>query len=508
MTLGPTMKASNGSVVSFWLKDANDEGNSYKFTVRIIIELPASDGYAIKRYDKIYGDVPFGSDVAITSRSAYTTEFVSTYSPAAYSDKSWSIIPYWDGRIAEKAVAQDQRTFRKGLKITMVDLTNAGAPQYYYYQCTNNVKEINLDDFIKMDESGGKFSATKTGNTVVREKLVFIVDYEEANTDWDNKVQHLMLKHSYNHGANDILRYTEYNDDGNVSAEHYAPAVQQEIVTEENGAATGIAQGASLKLLDKGTSSDYLYDVYRFKFTFSLRTDVVNTRLEANDYSLLLWLQKEINFPLGSSIVVSDVQGNQVETRYVRLKPAEEKERACVIANIQSSGSYTIQLNLSRYLSYGRMLDSQNYEALRASLYSSSDGLYSFGNPGQLNTGGIVSYLGAEFNANTVTPKTEYNLKLDSIDAQGNVVTVSLTASKESAKHSEDLAPNNGLVAMRQVKGDPSSSVEVSDKVSPSKGNESKATTFTLTDTVPAPGTYEYTFLYGTTFETKTVTVS
>lgn len=508
MTLGPTMKASNGSVVSFWLKDANDEGNSYKFTVRIIIELPASDGYAIKRYDKIYGDVPFGSDVAITSRSAYTTEFVSTYSPAAYSDKSWSIIPYWDGRIAEKAVAQDQRTFRKGLKITMVDLTNAGAPQYYYYQCTNNVKEINLDDFIKMDESGGKFSATKTGNTVVREKLVFIVDYEEANTDWDNKVQHLMLKHSYNHGANDILRYTEYNDDGNVSAEHYAPAVQQEIVTEENGAATGIAQGASLKLLDKGTSSDYLYDVYRFKFTFSLRTDVVNTRLEANDYSLLLWLQKEINFPLGSSIVVSDAQGNQVETRYVRLKPAEEKERACVIANIQSSGSYTIQLNLSRYLSYGRMLDSQNYEALRASLYSSSDGLYSFGNPGQLNTGGIVSYLGAEFNANTVTPKTEYNLKLDSIDAQGNVVTVSLTASKESAKHSEDLAPNNGLVAMRQVKGDPSSSVEVSDKVSPSKGNESKATTFTLTDTVPAPGTYEYTFLYGTTFETKTVTVS
>ena len=74
--------------------------------------------------------------------------------------------------------------------------------------------------------------------------------------------------------------------------------------------------------------------------------------------------------------------------------------------------------------------------------------------------------------------------------------------------YSEDLAPNNGLVAMRQVKGDPSSSVEVSDKVSPSKGNESKATTFTLTDTVPAPGTYEYTFLYGTTFETKTVTVS
>ena len=44
--------------------------------------------------------------------------------------------------------------------------------------------------------------------------------------------------------------------------------------------------------------------------------------------------------------------------------------------------------------------------------------------------------------------------------------------------------------------------------MSPSKGNESKATTFTLTDTVPAPGTYEYTFLYGTTFETKTVTVS
>ena len=508
MTLGPTMKASNGSVVTFWLKDANDEGNSYKFTVRIIIELPASDGYAIKRYGKIYGDVPFGTATPITSRSAYTTEFVSTYSPAAYSGKSWSIIPYWDGRIAEKAVAQDQRTFRKGLKITMVDLTNAGAPQYYYYQCTNNVKEINLDDFIKMDESGGKFSATKTGNTVVREKLVFIVDYEEANTDWDNKVQHLMLKHSYNPGANDILRYTEYNDDGNVSAEHYAPAVQQEIVTEENGAATGIAQGTSLKLLDKGTSSDYLYDVYRFKFTFSLRTDVVNTRLEANDYSLLLWLQKEINFPLGSSIVVSDAQGNQVETRYVRLKPAEEKERACVIANIQSSGSYTIQLNLSRYLSYGRMFDSQDYEALRANLYSSSDGLYSFGNPGQLNTGGIVSYLGAEFNANTVTPKTEYNLKLDSIDAQGNVVTVSLTASKESAKHSEDLAPNNGLVAMRQVKGDPSSSVEVSDKVSPSKGNESKATTFTLNDTVPAPGTYEYTFLYGTTFETKTVTVS
>lgn len=513
MTLGPTMKASNGSEVSFWLKDANEEGSSYKFTVRIIIELPASDGYAIKRYGKIYGDVPFGTVTPITSRSAYTTEFVSTYSPAAYSGKSWSIIPYWDGRIAERSEGyEDGRVawfsrFNAGLKITMVDLTNASNPQYYFYECKGGETEIDLDSFAKMN-GDGLFSATKTGNTVIREKLVFIVDYENASTEPDFETKYLMLKHSYNHGANDILRYTDYHDDGSVSAEHYAPAVQQQIVMENNDPATGIAQGTSLESLDKGTSSDYLFDVYRFKFTFSLRTDVVNTRLEANDYSLLLWFQKEINFPLGSSIVVSDAQGNQVETRYVRLKPDGKTERACVIANIQSSGSYTIKLQLSRYLSYGRILGSQYSEFLRANLYSSSDGLYSFGDPGQLNTSGIVSYLGAEFASNPVAPRTEYNLKLDSIAAQGNEVTARLTASKESAKKSVDLAPNNGLVAKRQIKGDPSSSVEVSDKVNPGQGNANKATTFTLNDTVPGPGTYEYTFLYGTTFEAKTVTVS
>ena len=42
----------------------------------------------------------------------------------------------------------------------------------------------------------------------------------------------------------------------------------------------------------------------------------------------------------------------------------------------------------------------------------------------------------------------------------------------------------------------------------PANESRSPIVYFTLTDTVPAPGTYEYTFLYGTTFETKTVTVS
>lgn len=517
MTLGPTMKASNGSVVSFWLKDANDEGNSYKFTVRIIIELPASDGYAIKRYDKIYGDVPFGSDVAITSRSAYTTEFVSTYSPAAYSDKSWSIIPYWDKNIAETPAGYNgdqlewSSQFNAGLKITMVDLTNASSPQYYYYECKGGETEIDLDSFAKLN-GDGVFSTTKTSNTVIREKLVFVVDYENASEQPYYKNKYLMLKHSYNHGANDILRYTEYNDDGNVSAEHYAPAVQQEIEYENNLGEMGIDH---VKLMPAGTStsSDFLYDTYNFTYELALRTDVVNTRFADNDFAVAFNTSGAVNLPLGSYFTVEDSAGNLVDIRYIRLG-SDWSDRSYIVANIKTAGTYRVTLHVSRYLSFGRFTAADLY--LVADLFSAADGFYPY-------SGNILkdeTRREAYFSVYNKVPNISYNLKLTDITSSGLLVSANLEAFKYGPVQVEDLAPTNGLTVFRKLKGDASGIVNVTENVTPSQGkalvdmwhpaNESRSPIvyFTLTDTVPAPGTYEYTFLYGTTFETKTVTVS
>lgn len=516
MTLGPTMKAVNGSELTFWLKDANDEGNNYKFTVRVVIETPASVGYAVKHYGKIYGDVAFDSNDTITSRSAYTAEFISTYSPSAYSDKSWSIIPYWASGIASEYQGyrneeySGQNYFEQGTKITMIDLTNANSPQYYYYSCVGNEREISLDSFTKLNGSG-LFSATKTGNTVIREKLVFVVDYESTVNDGGRDNRYLMLKHSYNNGANDVLRYTEYNNDGSVSAQRYAPAVQQKVEYEYNLRGTGVDRSA-LEFKGSSTSSDFLFDTYNFTYDLALRTDVVNTRFADNDFAVAFYMEGAVNLPLGSFFTVEDSAGNVVDVRYMRLG-SDWSNRSYIVANIKTAGTYHVTLHVSRYLSFGRF--TADSLGLIADLYSTADGSYPNGG----------SYLQeatrrVQFSIYNGVPNISYNLMLTDITSSGLQVSARLEAFKYGPVRVKDLAPTNGLTVFRELKGDASGVVNVTENVAPSQGNilenkyhpveESRSLTaeFTLTDTVPTPGTYEYTFLYGTTFETKTVTVS
>lgn len=511
LTLGQNMVAVNDGLVTFQLKDMNedDDMNTYLFRVHIIIENPTSDGYALKHYGKIYGDVPYTTNDTITSKSAYTAEFISTYSPSAYSGKSWSIIPYWTASAAKEYRGHGDEKynsgsdyFEKGTKITMIDLTNGNSPQYYYYNCDSNIREINLDDFNKVNGSGN-FSSTKSGNTVIREKLVFIVDYENASIGGDRPNQYLMLKHTYNNGANDILRYTEYHQDGTVDKEHYAPGVEQKIVYEYGKLTeTGISD-LELGPITKTTTLDFLYDVYSCDFTLTLN-DIKNTRFEENDFSVIFWLKPDDNFPLGSTLRVTDGVGNQVETRYTRLW-VDESERACVVTNIKDAGTYKISLQVSRYLEYGRFQKSGYYCVLRANVYSSSDGLYPFGRPGNVNIEN--DWLATEFTTSSILPSPVYNLKVDSITAADKTVTAKLYASKKLQNGAEDLAPYNGLTVWRSLKGNAASAVNVTAGVTPDQGKTTGTMDFTLTDTVPSPGTYEYTFLYGTTFETKTVTV-
>ncbi|MDJ1649930.1 MULTISPECIES: hypothetical protein [Gordonibacter] len=508
LTLGQNMTAVNDGLVTFQLRDMNEDEdmNTYLFRVHIIIESPTSDGYALKHYGKIYGDVPYTTTDTITSKSAYTAEFISTYSPSAYSGKSWSIIPYWDGNIAEHSAGQTSQgpdwysRFSPGLKITMIDLTNANNPQYYYHECEGET-EINLDSFDKVNGSG-KFSDTKSGNTVIREKLVFIVDYENAENKPEHTQKFLMLKHTYNNGANDILRYTEYNQDGSVFNEHYAPGVEQQI--EYESSTTGFSK-ASLTAGPRVTSLDYLYDVYHFDFSLKLNDAVKNTRFEENEFSVILWLERAKNLPLGTSIIVTDASGRPIDSRYVRMNMSNDEERAGIVANIKEAGDYHIALQVSRYLTYGRF-SSVWGATLRANVYSSSNGLYPYGNVGKVNIG-ESSWIGQWTDMNPKLPSPVYNLKVDSITAADKTVTAQLFASKKVQNEAEDLAPYNGLTVWRSLKGNAASAVNVTAGVTPAQGKATGTMDFTLTDTVPGPGTYEYTFFYGTTVETKTVTV-
>ena len=108
---------------------------------------------------------------------------------------------------------------------------------------------------------------------------------------------------------------------------------------------------------------------------------------------------------------------------------------------------------------------------------------------------------------NPKLPSPVYNLKVDSITAADKTVTAQLFASKKVQNEAEDLAPYNGLTVWRSLKGNAASAVNVTAGVTPAQGKATGTMDFTLTDTVPGPGTYEYTFFYGTTVETKTVTV-
>lgn len=516
LTLGQNMIAVNDGLVTFQLKDMNedDDMNTYLFRVHIIIESPTSDGYALKHYGKIYGDVPYTTNDTITSKSAYTAEFISTYSPSAYSGKSWSIIPYWTASAAKEYRGHGDEKynsgsdyFEKGTKITMIDLTNGNSPQYYYYNCDSNIREINLDDFNKVNGSSN-FSSTKSGNTVIREKLVFIVDYENASIGGGRPNQYLMLKHTYNNGANDILRYTEYHQDGTVANEHYAPGVEQLVDLDSQFAYSAVdTSSINLKAMKAETTLDYLYDSYQFAYSFKLKDNIIDTRLNDNDFSLLLTPMSLDSFPLGMRFVVTDTDGNSVPVRYI------QENGVRVVADIEKPGTYLIEMQFSRYLNYGWY--NKWYLQLRADLFSAADGLYYKGTPGQVDSNRSAN---AQFtNLTPYSPNIVYNLSVNSVVASGNNVTANLSAFKE-AEQSQiiDLAATNGVVAFRQLKGNPSTLVNLTSEVQPQEGaileskangKKSKTTTFTLTDTVPGPGTYEYTFFYGTTVETKTVTV-
>lgn len=119
--------------------------------------------------------------------------------------------------------------FPIGTKITMVDLTNASAPTYYYYKVETNTNYIDVFDFNLMGTNDSKLrdnldSAAfytqyrdSSANVRVTENLVFIFDFDEATINQETYIGNILFTHDYcTQGTLDVntgtVTYTKYSD--------------------------------------------------------------------------------------------------------------------------------------------------------------------------------------------------------------------------------------------------------------------------------------------------------
>ena len=131
-------------------------------------------------------------------------------------------------------------TFYKGLKITLLDLTIAEEPTYFYYVCDGTENTISILDFMQMGtsitiqdliDSNSKLPAfisiyQERGLTRITERLIFIFDF--AETDWQNN--HITINGNFTlhhiYQTKDILDYVN-------NKEEYDIATDQMIITRE-----------------------------------------------------------------------------------------------------------------------------------------------------------------------------------------------------------------------------------------------------------------------------------
>ena len=329
----------------------------FRNTLSIVRLVPRQNLYSDK--GKLYSGVPMSEIIRITGASAFTAEYQTKYIAMAFpsgmtwklstegyryyfnkehgtyltTDASGNIITHspaldaaqlvkhtddpvkgtyytypHDGDTAELLLesALSDSELPAGTKIMMIDLTNAeyDLPEYYYYYCDADTKEINLLDFLYMGTSTSIRNGTtlpyfmklyedkKDEATRVNERLAFVFDFSAVT--WDDALDifdgSVSLQHI--HAGADIMDYVESTtvQSGNVDTLVYLRSAPKPSSFQVSPEHKGIA---SFDVESDGTMVDFGDTSFEIDITVS--EDYVNTRFDEDHFSLKIELWDTVN---------------------------------------------------------------------------------------------------------------------------------------------------------------------------------------------------------------------
>lgn len=104
--------------------------------------------------------------VTISQDSSFTAQFVTKYVPAIYNTH----------------ILEFSKALPSGSTVTLLNLTNENEPLYYYYISDGITTSIDFSKFLKMGTTETKNYEYYTDESEVEEKLLVIVDFENANS--------------------------------------------------------------------------------------------------------------------------------------------------------------------------------------------------------------------------------------------------------------------------------------------------------------------------------------
>lgn len=398
----------------------------FRNTLSIVRLVPRQNLYSDK--GKLYSGVPMSEIIRVTGASAFTAEYQTKYIAMAFpsgmtwklstegyryyfnkehgtyltTDASGNIVTlspaldaaqlvkhtddpvkgtYYtyphDGDTAELLLesALSDSVLPAGTKIMLIDLTNAeyGLPEYYYYYCGTDTKEIDLLDFSYMGTSTAIRNGTvlpyfmqlyedkKDEATRVNERLAFVFDF--STVTWDEALAvfdgSISLQHI--HAGADIMDYVESTtvQSGNVDTLVYLRSAPKPTTFQVSPEHKGIA---SFDVESDGTMADFGDTSFEIDITVS--EDYVNTRFDEDHFSLKIELWDTVNgtaykIPEGMYILYEDIP-------YYMGEGAE-----FIIIPIEDEGDHTFTVVNSLY----SLLDHVGGDTVtvRATLYCAPD---------------------------------------------------------------------------------------------------------------------------------------
>lgn len=153
---------------------------------------------------KKYAGVEYDSAITVTETSAFTVQVLTTYVQNANFELSDP------GNCVMETLVLNGFQMPRGTTITLVASMNGKTPSYWYYHCMEDLPQIELGKFRKMNKVYGTaeeadretvYEMMKTNSSEpVTENMIFVFDFRHvAETDWKNTslAGDIMLRYSY-----------------------------------------------------------------------------------------------------------------------------------------------------------------------------------------------------------------------------------------------------------------------------------------------------------------------
>lgn len=266
----------------------------------------ATQSVKIKEGKHYAGIAEDQQEILITEHSSYTFQADTYYAPTLYPGLTASLCFHQPDETALLA-------FANGTRILMIDITNPSLPAYYSYTIGSATSAIPLTDFIALGTADVHFALhTAEENTMLMEKLVFVVDYVDVAA----KPASGTLSLAYEDSASDSILHSakrtvnigaDTTDVTAAAVAAYAPRCgpfrTSITITPSSPAVNTTYEGDAyaIKLtLDGGRLPDASYALLDGTKYFSINGEIRITPLYAGTFSLELYTP----VPIAASRVV------------------------------------------------------------------------------------------------------------------------------------------------------------------------------------------------------------